>query len=126
MSETYQGLKKAKRLARQQRNTNSLPKYIRDNVNTVQFGISTLPSDNMTMVMNNGYGHDFLRKLKERKSVEHDFVKMTSSYLKNMKYNVYMTKAQAMRDQVTRDFLDKTHQEDMQNAILERFHIPKL
>ena len=53
--DAYKGLKKAKKLAKKQRDTNSLPKHVRENIQTIQFGVGTLPSDNMKMVMNNDF-----------------------------------------------------------------------
>jgi len=64
--DAYRGLKKAKKLARKQRDTTSLPKHIRENVGLIQFGVGTLPSDNMKMVMNNDFQHDFIKRLKEK------------------------------------------------------------
>ena len=65
-ADAYKGLKKAKKLARKQRDTTSLPKHIMENIQQVQFGVGTLPSDNMKMVMNNEFNHDFIRRLKEK------------------------------------------------------------
>ena len=39
-------------------------------IDLVQFGIGTLPSDNMNMVMNNDFGNDFIRKMKDKKLIE--------------------------------------------------------
>jgi len=71
-------LKKAQKIAKNKRNTNSLPKYIRENINTIQFGVGTLPSDNMKMVMNNEFNHDFVRKLKERQTIEAELERIAS------------------------------------------------
>lgn len=65
-SNKYHGFKKAKQLSKKVRETNSLPKYIRDNINTVEFGVGTLPSDDMNMVMYNEFNHDYVRKMQER------------------------------------------------------------
>jgi hypothetical protein len=65
-SNKYLGYKKAKQLSKNVRVTNTLPKYITDNINTVEFGVGTLPSDDMNMVMYNEFNHDFVRKLQER------------------------------------------------------------
>ena len=68
--DVYKGLKKAKKLAKKQRDTTSLPKHIRDNKQLIQFGVGTLPSDNMKMIMNNDFQHDFVRRLKEKQIIE--------------------------------------------------------
>lgn len=62
-SATYQGLGKKKKVAKYKRDTNSLPRFIEENKYKVEFGISTLPSDSMNMVMNNEFGNDFIRKM---------------------------------------------------------------
>lgn len=46
---SYKGFQKQKQLKK--RDTNSLPRHILDNKQTLQFGQGTLPSDNMNMVM---------------------------------------------------------------------------
>lgn len=65
-SNVYRGFNKAKKAAKHKRDTTALPQYIRENINSVQFGITTLPSDNMNMVMTNEFQHDFVRKVVER------------------------------------------------------------
>ena len=91
--DAYKGLKKAKKLAKKQRDTTSLPKHIMDNVERIQFGISTLPSDNMKMVMNNEFNHDFIRRLKEKQIIENELERVASLQQKNAKHNIYLTKA---------------------------------
>ena len=76
--EVYKGLKKAKKLAKKQRDTTSLPKHIRENVQHIQFGVGTLPSDNMKMIMNNDFQHDFIRRLKEKQIIEAELEKMAN------------------------------------------------
>jgi len=80
----------------------------------------------MTMVMNNEFGLDFLRKLHEKKSIENELTRLAVHHNRNMKHNVYLTKAQAMRNQVTKDYLDKMYSNDQENSFFERNHIPKL
>ena len=75
-SNQYKGLKKAKKVAKYRKETSSLPRYIRDNSDAVQFGVTTLPSDNMNMVMNNEFGHDFVKKMMERKMIEMELEKI--------------------------------------------------
>lgn len=77
-SNQYKGLKnqKAKKVAKYRRETSSLPRYIKDNQETIQFGITTLPSDNMNMVMNNEFGHDFVKKMMQRKTIEQELEKI--------------------------------------------------
>jgi hypothetical protein len=50
-------------VAKYKRDTNSLPRFIEENKYKVEFGISTLPSDSMNMVMTNEFGNDFIRKM---------------------------------------------------------------
>jgi len=52
----------------------------------------------MNMVMTNEFNHDYLKKLIERKAIENELEKLASLHNKNMKHNVYMTKAQALRN----------------------------
>lgn len=63
-------------MAKYRRETSSLPRYIKDNQETIQFGITTLPSDNMNMVMNNEFGHDFVKKMMQRKTIEQELEKI--------------------------------------------------
>jgi hypothetical protein len=42
------------------------------NLDEIQFGVGTLPSDNMTLVMNNEFGNDFIRKMTEKKIIERE------------------------------------------------------
>ena len=90
---SYHGLKKAKKVSKHKRQTNSLPRYIQNNINTIQFGVGTLPSDNMNMVMYNEFGQDFVRKMKEKSTIERELNRIASLQHRNMKHNVYMTKA---------------------------------
>ena len=101
-SNVYRGFNKAKKIAKHKRDTNVLPQYIRDNINTVQFGITTLPSDNMNMVMTNEFQHDFVRKVIERQAVERELQRIANIQAKNAKHNIYMTKSQALRNEATR------------------------
>jgi hypothetical protein len=72
-------LKKAKKVAKYRKVTESLPKYIRSNLENIQFGISTHPSDDMNMVMNNEFGLDFIYKMKQRQAIEKEL-----EYIANM------------------------------------------
>jgi hypothetical protein len=125
-TQTYQGLNKAKKLARKQRDTYSLPKHIRLNKYGVQFGIGTLPSDDMNMVMRNEFGQEFERRIRERKDIEIELEKLAAFYQKNLKHNVYKTKAQAMRDLVTKNNLEKIQQNEQEHEFLLKNHIPKI
>lgn len=85
-------MKKSK-VSKFRKNTQSLPKHIIQNKQNVQFGINTLPSDNMNMVMQNDFGHDFIRKMQERKAIEKELEHMATMQQRNAKYNIYVTKA---------------------------------
>lgn len=89
----YKGLKKAQKTAKFRKDTQSLPKYVRQNLDKIEFGITTLPSDNMNMVMNNDFGADFVRKMHERKTIEKELEKIANMQQRNAKYNIYVTKA---------------------------------
>jgi hypothetical protein len=45
------------------------------------------------MVMNNEFGHDFVRKMMQRKTIEQELEKIAHMQMKNAKYNIYKTKA---------------------------------
>ena len=57
-SQGYKPIKRGKK-ARGKRETYSLPKHLKENM---QFGVSSLPSDNMHMVMQHTFGEEFDRK----------------------------------------------------------------
>ena len=92
-TQAYQGLKKAKKLAKKSKKTEPLPKYINENKYGVQFGIGSLPSDDMNMIMKNGFGLDFERKVNERREIEMELEKLANYHQKNLKHNIYLTKA---------------------------------
>ena len=126
-SNVYKGFNKAKKgVAKKQRDTTALPQYIRENINKVQFGITTLPSDNMNMVMTNEFQHDFVRKVVERQAVEKELQRIANIHQKNAKHNIYMTKGQALRNEATRVSLEKMQNEEIVSAQLEKHLINKM
>lgn len=46
----------------------------------------------MNMVMNNDFGNDFIRKMKEKKLIEGELGRIAALQAKNAKHNVYVTK----------------------------------
>jgi hypothetical protein len=123
---SYHGLKKARKLAKKKRDTHSLPKFIRDNKFGVQFGIGTLPSDDMNMIMTNEFGLEFERRINERKEIESELVKLAAYCQKNQKFNIYKTKAQAMRDEVTKHILERQQQMNQEDQYFQSIAQPRL
>mmetsp|Transcript_39689 Transcript_39689/g.60814 ORF Transcript_39689/g.60814 Transcript_39689/m.60814 type:complete len:124 (-) Transcript_39689:342-713(-) len=80
----------------------------------------------MNMVMTHEFGQDFVRKLHERKTIEHELDRLATLHQKNMKHNIYLTKAQRLRNEVSKNNLDRMYLEDMEHAYLEKNRIPKL
>ncbi len=80
----------------------------------------------MNMVMTNQFGHNFERKLYERRTIEHALEKEASMQQKNLKHNIYLTKAQRLRNEVSKNNLDRMFLEDIENAYLEKHRIPKM
>lgn len=78
------------------------------------------------MVMNNEFGHDFVRKMMQRKTIEQELEKIAHMQMKNAKYNIYKTKAQAMRDEKTLNTIQDRQHEAEVNAYFEANHIPMM
>ena len=47
-----------------------MPKFIAENPYDFEFGICTMPSDNMNSIMTHEYGQDFVRKMIEKHAIE--------------------------------------------------------
>ena len=54
----------------------ALPDNVRSNLDVIQFGCGTLPSDNMNMVMTHEFEHAFVKKMKERQTIEGELNKI--------------------------------------------------
>ena len=101
MSQTtsnYGNYSRLKNKKKQKDLISSLPTHIGSNLDAFQFGICTMPSDNMGMVMTNEFGNDFARKMVERAAIEKELGRIAGLQAKNAKHNIYMTKTQALRD----------------------------
>ena len=85
-----------------------------------------MPSDNMNMVMTHEFGNDFVRKMLERHSIEAELNKIATIQAKNAKHNIYVTKSQALRDQLTMHTLNKRAAEEQENAYYQSLAKPKL
>lgn len=85
----------------------SLPRYLEDNKYSVSFGCGTLPSDNMNMIMHHEFEHAYLYKQQQRMAIEQEMQKIADFHFKNAKHNVYLTKAQQLRNEATRLSLEK-------------------
>ncbi len=70
----------------------SLPKHVRQNLDQIQFGCGTLPSDNMNMVMTHEFEHAFVRKMRERQTIENELDRIAEYQQKNARHNVYLTR----------------------------------
>ena len=79
-SNAYQSFTKAKKKknANPKRRIASLPRHIRDNLGDIQFGVGTLPSDNMNMVMTHEFEHAFLSKMKQKQTIENEMERIAS------------------------------------------------
>lgn len=78
----------------------------------------------MNMVMNNDFGADFVRKMHERKTIEKELEKIANMQQRNAKYNIYVTKAQALRNEVTAQTIHQREVEKAEAQWLEDNHIP--
>ena len=56
----------------------------------------------MNMVMTHEFEHDFVRKMRERQTIEYELDRLASHYHKNAKHNIYKTKAQLLRDEAAK------------------------
>jgi hypothetical protein len=100
----------------------SLPKHIQENMHAFQFGIGTLPSDNMNMVMTHEFEHAFVSKLRQKQAIEFELERIASLQQKNAKHNIYITKAQALRDQVARHSIERLKSIEQE----EQFYFSKI
>ena len=57
--------------------------------------------------MTNEFGHDFLRKMQERQAIEKELETIANMQQKNAKYNIYVTKAYALRNEITMKTIQK-------------------
>ena len=74
--------------------------------------------------MNNDFGADFVRKMHERKAIEKELEKIANMQQRNAKYNIYVTKAQAMRNEVTAQTIQQREIEKAEAQWLEENHVP--
>lgn len=129
MSQTaasYGSFSKLKNKKKKKDLVSNLPSYVSSNLEGYEFGIGTLPSDNMGMVMTNEFGNDFIRKMMERQAIEKELSRMANLQAKNSKHNIYVTKTQALRDAVTLGTMRKKEADEASNAYYEQNHIPKM
>jgi len=70
------------------------------------------------MVMTHEFEHAYVNKIKQKRAIEHEMEKLANYQMKNAKYNIYVTKAQAMRDQVTKDQLEHHALQDLEDEYL--------
>lgn len=123
---SYGSFSKLKNKKKKKDLLSSLPSHLTSNMGSHEFGIGTLPSDNMGMVMNNEFGNDFIRKMMERQAIEKELVRMSTLQAKNAKHNIYVTKAQALRDAVTLGAMRQKEADEASNAYYEKNHVPKM
>ena len=71
----------------------SLPKHIHANPYSVEFGVGTLPSDDMNMIMTHEFEHAYVYKQAQKLHIERELEKMANNQARNAKHNVYLTKA---------------------------------
>lgn len=90
----YQGFNKTRIQQKKRKQIKSLPKFVRENLNQIQFGCGTLPSDNMNMVMTHEFEHAFVKKMRDRQNIERELDRLAHLHEKNAKYNVYLTKGE--------------------------------
>lgn len=77
------------------------------------------------MVMTHEFEHAFLQKMRQKQSIEHEMERIAAMQQKNAKHNIYITKAQALRNQLTKNTLDDNRAREMEEALLTSSHQPK-
>ena len=76
--------------------------------------------------MTNEFGNDFIRKMMERQAIEKELTRMATLQAKHSKHNIYVTKAQALRDAVTLGAMRRKEADEASNAYYEKNHVPKM
>lgn len=61
----------------------------------------------MNMIMHHEFEHAYLYKQQQRMAIEQEMQKIADFHFKNAKHNVYLTKAQQLRNEATRLSLEK-------------------
>lgn len=71
------------------------------------------------MVMTHEFEHAFVKKMKERQTIEAELNKIAVMQEKNAKHNVYLTRGQQLRNKATLEQMERNNQHDALNSFLE-------
>ena len=63
----------------------------------------------MNMVMTHEFEHAFVRKMKEKQTIEAELEKIAETQQKNAKHNVYLTRGQQLRNRATQEQILKNN-----------------
>ena len=121
----YKGFSQQKSKKPKKRQGTSLPRVLEQNKYGVTFGCGTLPSDNMNMVMHHEFEHAYVYKQKQGLAIEQEMHLIADYAAKNAKHNIYLTKAQQLRNEVTRASLEKNRNLDIEDKFLTENSVPK-
>lgn len=72
----------------------------------------------MNMVMTHEFEHAFLNKMKKKQLLERELEEIAARQQRNAKYNIYMTKAQALRNEVTKNNIEFNQLKDLEELLL--------
>lgn len=104
----------------------SLPRHLEEHKYAVSFGCGTLPSDNMNMIMHHDFEHAYVHKQVQRMAIEQEMQKIAEYQAKHSKHNIYLTKAQQLRNEATRASLDHNRNLQIEDAYLTENSVPKV
>jgi GTP-binding protein EngB required for normal cell division len=79
----------------------------------------------MNMVMQHEFEHAYVFKQQQRIAIEREMEMIANFQAKHAKHNVYLTKAQKLRNEVTKQHLDSTKMYDAEDKYLTEAGKPK-